>query len=554
VLGVWWGMRLPQTNPTVPMLSASPPLPPAGFDSSSKVPPAVQAWLEEIERDKNPTTQAAAAARLAARLTPAEWSLALSHLDEFSLNLTRTIFEAAVVRRWAKHDPEAAAAWGLKTFGVLAAVAAGEWVKIDAESAKAWFESLTPQQRAADQLQGAYYLALVKLDRDAAFASMLAHADDPQFGIPWAEQEMVSIAPEESLALSEKLTNKGIRESIRSAVAREYGRRDPSAAVAWARQQPDADALLPAVFQQLKEPPAHMIPALAELAPEGQKHILDKSWPWWERGDPFPTLGALRLAPENLSMESRQHLITRMMESMTRHYDIAESVRRMESEYGDFAGLWEKRVAAEWSRLDPAAAQAWIEQWPTGPLRDQALAAHAEAAKRSANAAAPRDPTENTLRMLAGDVQPLRSDPDAFARNTSRQLNRLESEQRRQLWERAADLPADQRTRARENLVTFTAVTDPHEAATWLQPAPGESPDTGLASRLAANWALDDAPAAARWTTSLPEGEAKTWATWNLARQWHRVDAPALERWAHSLPPSTRAAVEQAVAGQRPDQ
>jgi len=410
-LGVWWGARWPGSEPASTEVSAPPPLPPAGFASSSKTPLAVQAWLEEIEREKNLGAQAAAAARLAARLQPDEWPLVLSHLENFSLKLTRTVLEAAVVRRWAKHDPEAAVAWGLNHSGVLAAAAVEEWLKVDAASAQAWFDGLTPQQRAGHQLHGSYYIALSKQDLDAALSSILAHSNDQRSNIPWTA--LVALAPERLLAFAEKITHTEFRESIRSAVAREYGKRDASAAVTWAQQQPDADKLLPAVFQQLKEPPARMIPALSELAPDMQKYVLDKSWAWWERGDPFPTLDALRSASENLSDESRQHLVTRMMQSMTSHYDIAESVRRLESEWGDFAGMWEQRVAA--------------------------------------------------------------------------------------------------------------------------------------------NWALDDAPAAARWTTALPEGEAKIWATWNLARQWHRVDAPAAMRWASAQPASTRAVIDRAFAGERPD-
>lgn len=143
---------------------------------------------------------------------------------------------------------------------------------------------------------------------------------------------------------------------------------------------------------------------------------------------------------------------------------------------------------------------------------------------------------------------------DPFVNNALRQLNRLEMGERQQLWERTQNLPAEQRTRARENLVNFTSMTDPQEAAAWLQPQPGDSPDTVLASRLVANWALDDGPAAAHWTTALPEGEAKIWATWNLARQRHRVDGPAVEKWAKSQPASTRALVDRAVVGRRPDQ
>lgn len=554
-LGVRWGASLRRTESPSPAAATPPRLPPSGFASPSKIPLPVQAWVKEIERETNPTAQAAAAARLAARLQPDEWPLALTHLDDFSLHLTRAVLEAAVVRRWAKHDPEAAAAWGLKHSGILAAVAAGEWVKSDVESATAWFEALTPPQRAANQVQGAYYLALVKRDEDAGFASILAHANDPQFNVSSVQRELVAIAPERALALSESTNNKELRESIRSDVAREYGKRDPSAAVAWVQQQPDADVLLAAVFQQHREPPARMIPALADLTPDEQKQVLAKSWPWWERGDPFATLEALRSAPVSLSEESRHNLITRLMQSMTSHYDIAESVRRLQSEWGDFAGLWERRVAAEWAQRDPAAALAWIEHLPSGPIRDQALAAHGDAVSQRTKEAAPRDPSETALRMLSRPPTNLGmfgSDP--FVHTASRHLNRLDSEERLQLWERAASLPVDQKTRARENLLTLTAMTDPQEAASWLNPQHGDPPDATLASRLAANWALDDAPAAARWTTSLPEGEAKLWATWNLARQWHRVDAPAVQQWAKSQPPSTRAVVDRAVAGHRPGQ
>src|SRR5690606_23495486 len=95
------------------------------------------------------------------------------------------------------------------------------------------------------------------------------------------------------------------------------------------------------------------------------------------------------------------------------------------------------------------------------------------------------------------------------------------------VWEQTLTLPADQQANAQANLITLQAAHAPAEADAWLGEQP-DSPQTAeLASRLAANWALDDAPAAARWAASLPEGKTITWALWNLARQWHRVDPAA---------------------------
>ncbi len=113
-------------------------------------------------------------------------------------------------------------------------------------------------------------------------------------------------------------------------------------------------------------------------------------------------------------------------------------------------------------------------------------------------------------------------------------------------------LPEAQRGQAQENFMTWLAANHPAEAASWLGGQTASPSNPQLASRLAANWALDDAPAAAAWAGSLPAGEAKNWALWNLARQWQRVSPGEAQRWAEAQPRAEQAIMESAFAGHRP--
>lgn len=556
VFGWWMGARLggPPTGAAAPV-AVVPHAPPVGHAASSRVPAEVRGWWIEIERETNPVAQAAAAARLVARLQPGDWPVLLKQLDWFSRDLTRSVLESALVRRWAGHDPRAAASWGLEHSDLLAAVAVGEWVTVDAMAAQEWFESLTPQQRDNGYVQGEFYATLAARDPGACFALILKYSREPGFNLRGAEERIARASPEGALAFADRVADAGLRETFRAAVAREFGYRDPAEGVAWALRQEDVAKLLPVVFQQVRGQPASMIPALAQLPPDQQKHVLDKSWAWWERGDPFSTLEALRSAPETLTAESRQHLITRAMQVMTSHFDIAESVRLLESDWSELAGTWERRVAAEWARREPEAARAWIDRLPPGPVQDKALLAYEEKMKSRAKENSVRDPVETAVKAVIGPNARLpRVAGDGFSRFATRALNSLDSEGRRQVWERTAGLPEEQRSQARANLVAIAAMNQPQETAAWLQGNAGEPPDTQLASRLVANWSLDDPPGAAQWVLGLPAGEAKTWALWNLASQWQRVDAGAARRWAESQPASVRAVAESAFSGRRPGQ
>ncbi len=547
-VGWWLGGGKPGT-PTASAETPSPPPvptppPPALVTARSKLPAAVRSWLNEIERETSPLARATAAARLAAQLTPDEWPVLLSHVGQFSPGAVRAVLEAAVVWRWAEADPAAAADWGLQHHSALAAAATAVWVRQDAATAQAWFEGLTPQQRRAGYLQVEFYAALAGLDPEACVAVMLAHQHDPGFNLGGAEQAIAKADPDQALALAAEFTDKGRRESLRRAVAVELGRRDPFAAVAWAEQQPDAHTMLPAVFQQSsRKPLAEMIPAFASLSPEQQKHVGEKSWVWWERGDPFATLQALQHPPDGLTPESFSYLLVRTVQVLMQHYDPADGVRHLATDWSGHADTWVGLAVSEWSSRNPDAARAWMEQLPAGAIQDKARRAYEKIMESKTQEVTMSDPVERLAKSLARMQTPLYG---------AGLLNPLDETGRHRLWQQISTLPEDQRTRAQANFITLQAGNDPAKAAAWLAGQPEAPQSAALASRLAAHWALDDAPAAARWVVSLPEGSPKTWALWNLARQWLRVDPAAARRWAAHQPAAARAIAESAFIDQRP--
>lgn len=541
-LGRWGLQASGQSSPDAAVSTGTPSSgkPPG---SGPPLPADLQRWISEIEKQKLPSAKTAAAVRLAESLSPAEWPELLRQITRFESTVVRNVLEAAVVRRWAAADPAAAAEWGLKNHPSLAAAAAAEWVRQDSAAALKWYNGLTPEQRFSGWQRGEFYAALLQRDPHACMDLFLAHERDPDFRMDGMEWKIAAFSPEKALELAGRLTNEKLRNSLREAVATEKGRRDPFAAIGWARQQPESEKLLVRVFRQSKPEPGIMIPAFASLTPEKQEELHRETWVWWENADGFATLDALRHAPEGLTEDSRQKLFARSMSTLVKHYDLEESARRLETQFPEFAGKWERWIAEEWSQRDPEEARQWIGTLAPGEARDKAQQAYE---KRVAQQSQPKtDPGENMARMIA-------QSPDRTSAFDG-VLALMTPAERQSTWAHVSALPEDQRAAAQSSLISLQSLADPAEAAAWLTPQPGSPPPSPeITSRLAANWALDDAAAAARWVDSLPEGESRKWALWNLTRQWQRVDAPAAQRWAASRQPSDKAVMESSFEGRQP--
>ncbi len=538
----WWLVTWKRVTPATSRdVSFALPPPPEPATNRSKLPAEVRSWLQEIEREKTPSAQTAAAARLAARLTPDEWPLLLAHLKRFSTIAVRAVLDAAVVRRWAEADPEGSAAWGLQHHDTLVAAASAAWLLKDATAATAWFNSLTPQDwQKSYLLQEEFYVTLARLDPEACFATMRAHCREPGFDLGWGESALAATAPDQVLEFAAHVGNAGLRRDLRAAVAREFGRRGMEEAVAWAVAQPDAGEMLGAVFEQFSTPLPQLLPIIGRLTPEQQKEVMEGGS--WSSRNPFETFAALMNPPEGLTAGTARDLLKLTVDAMVRE-NPEEAVKRLSAEKGDHLETWIEVVAYTWSQRDPEAARAWLEQLPESPLRDRAMETHAQAAGPRYEGDKSTGSVERLLKNLP------RPREYTFGDGV---LNTLSKTERHDVWEQTLTLPADQQASAQANLITLQAAHAPAEAAAWLGEQLDSPQTTELASRLAAHWALDDAPAAARWATSLPEGDTKTWTLWNLARQWQRVDPAAARRWAAALPAAARAVAESAFVGQRP--
>ena len=66
---------------------------------------------------------------------------------------------------------------------------------------------------------------------------------------------------------------------------------------------------------------------------------------------------------------------------------------------------------------------------------------------------------------------------------------------------------------------------------------------TRAACRLAAQWAITEPSQAAAWVETLPTGEARLWAAKNVAMQWNQYSTPEVRAWAAKLPEAERKAV-----------
>ena len=525
-------------SPTAPLVTARPARPPL-------LPAGVQQWIRDIRQESNPSRQAAAAAALAARLSPEDWPTVLARLNLFSPDIVRHVLEAAISHRWAEADPAGAVHWGLAHDSKLAGTASAVWVGRDEGAACAWFDSLPKSGR--ELVWENFCPALAKKNPAEGMERMLTMETQPGFSSSgWATEAIARHDPQLMLTMADQTQDPQHRKNFRENAAYELGRRDLPAAIEWAEQQPDAKEMVETVFRQSRIPASTLLTCLSRMTPAQQENLARESWVWWENFKPAEMLAALKQAPATLPKTTIQSMLRRMVPTLVRQ-NPAAARHLLETEWAGHAESWIPALSYQWNRCDPTAARKWMEQLPAGAVRDKAIASNEPMIANLMRQQQQQDDEKQSPVAAA-----LRTLPKAGEKNQA-QLNALAPAERQTLWQQAAALPEAQRAPAQKNMIEFQSRHHPAEAAAWLSQADPSPETVQHSSQLAGNWVLHDAPSAAAWATSLPVGETKTWAIWNLARQWHRMNPSAAGNWLSKIEDeSTRALANDAFSGKRP--
>ena len=433
----------------------------AAIAKATHDPAAALAALLELPAEKAST----AYERLAVLFVERDVHGAIAAVDAIADDSRRNELRAAVMRAWARLDPDSLVDYVLDLDPQRRSEALGF-------GALQAFALVDPQRalRAADEISG----EVGNLMRSAALMSMARQ--DPLAALNFADALPAGVE----------------RDRMLDAIALGYGEIDPAGALAWAQTLDAPRVLAQVVFGIARVDGARAIDLLFTLPAANRENLI-------------------RLFIANSRLDSAQ---TAVLADRV----LAESPRGRAVQ--TLANMWAQRAPAdalEWllahrdgvtsnaivlagaslARSDPAAATAYVDRVPS-ELRAGWLSAVAEGyAQTDARAAASwiaqyRGERGYDAGVAAVAARMARRDPAAAAQL----FDSIDPAQ-------APDAPASARA-----IAASWARHDTLAAASWARELPEETA-AGALSVVASQWAVRDAPAARNWVLSLPPNEAR---------------------------------------------
>ncbi len=301
--------------------------------------------------------------------------------------------------------------------------------------------------------------------------------------------------PQRMAAYLESLPFDDRREEFTVAFAQTYGRTRPAEALAWARSvEPPRPGLVATVIAQS---------ALVDL---------DQAIRWMNEFE-APPGGNVLASPQYIAAN-----IATFAAADPRRAEIAS--RLAEQTDDPHSALLLNRITSIWVQNDPAGALDWMLS--SGSALDDALAANIArqlASRDAATAAAFTDRMPPELRNLwLGQVAGpyARQNPEAAAA---------------WLLQFQGEPGYDNALR---QVMQTTAQAHPQSAARMLASAPADIQQSSV-STIASSWARQDLAGAAAWASSLPD-EQRSAAVNAVAMMWTARDPQAAQRWALGLP------------------
>lgn len=394
---------------------------------------------------------------------------ALAAAEQIGDENQRSEFKGAVMRSWARTDPDALIDYVLD----LGLTEQEQALRTGALQAFAFIDAERALQ-AADSFPG----QLGQMIRRTGLMSLAN--DDPLAAIRIAEQTLLG----------------NDRDQILGMIAASYGRVDPDAALAWAQSlsPPSTNALANVLAGIARKDPVRAIELAFQTAPNDQQRFLtglvvnnalnaeqtadvadrllalpgrgpalQQLTQLWASRQPREALGWLLGHRDQASPNAYGQAAMSLARS-----DPSAAIGYLDSIPGELRARWISAVADGYAQTDPRAAAGWIQQHRGEAGYDAGVAA---IAARSAGAG---DPATGARLLASIDLEQA---PGAAA--SARQIASA--------WARQ----------------------DPAAAAAWARDLRHAETQTAATAAIASQWAGRDAAAVRNWAFGLPSGSAR---------------------------------------------
>ena len=303
------------------------------------------------------------------------------------------------------------------------------------------------------------------------------------------------------------------RRLFGSAIAAEMAKKDPSAAIAWARDNESANY------------PFIMMSVIGQIAQTD------------------PQL-ALSEALQVQSRERRSDIVSNLVVQIA-HKDPQKAVALIEGitdrEQKKAASL---NLASAWVRRDSDGAIDWILSQGSDIQGDMLQMAASRLVHNDVDAAirllprlsetAQRGLRQQIAQRLATNISPLEAqnfvqqfeNEPGYEQLQASLISGVAENDVLTARQMAEQLPSgDARDRAYFQVISKRAEDDPAEAARWLSRIDNDVMRGSATGQIASQWALTDPASAERWVTELPAGQVRDDAILHLSFQWSNTTA-----------------------------
>ncbi len=437
----------------------------------AKAPQDPAAALADI-LDLPPSKAGAAFERLAVIWIERDVHGAIAAAEEIADESLRNELKAAVIRAWARIDPDALVDYV---------------VDLDPERRN---EAL----RSPGALQA---FALV----DPQLALQAAEGMPGELGAMLKRAALMTLARDDPLAalsMAEALPTGNERDQMLSAIAASYGRTDPEAALAWAQSlSPPSPNVV-----------ANVLAGLARVDPDRAIDLLFETMNATNQrgGGPFMALvanGALdaehtaKLADRLLATPNRGQAL-QMMTQMWAQREPHDAVRWLLANGGAAPRTAVGQAAIQLARRDPAAAVAYVNSVPP-ELRATWISSVAEGY------------AQNDARAAAAWIAQHRGEPgyDAAVATIASRTAASDPSAAARLFDSVNVAEAPDAPQASQRIANAWARQDPRAAASWAAAIADDGARATAVGEVAAQWVAHDAPGARGWTLGLPAGTAR---------------------------------------------
>lgn len=535
----WWTGGTPASLPPPPSAGPDSPNSKTRFNVIS---PEARLRVQQVRQARTAAERLRQVVILATNLPLAEFPRWFEgNYLRFLDSGTEDVFYQILCDRWLAAEPAEGARWLLEHRKGSAAKALASWVQADETAAIAWVKSLPASRR--QETVGAL-ISAVGTRSVAAALHLLDELRAPSLDLQGVVGKL-ALQDREAVLGYAGATSGNLRRSLLIEVAGAWMERD----LRWVVALLQREGLGPETFEQLANTTHYGSAGLTLL---NQAAFLPKGW--------LEQLSDLRMLTQGCELEwlqtktgkhglSKQVLQKLQLQAaaMPWWYNDKRAAGRKLVEQGDWLPLQARAKIAETLALrwkdDPAAARHWVDGLQ-GELR-----AAGEKGLAGLQAEIARNQQEKQLKSPAEVIRSLESETTTGLPRSTIDWNPAETADAVKLTATLAPAAAARvlnSIREDDDGLPRPVLGAILNRAMSAPPGDGDHQQreqTRAACRLAAGWAISEPRQAAAWVESLPAGEARLWAAKNVALQWNQYSTSEPRAWAAKLPEAERNAV-----------